>query len=179
MSRSLIYTILFLLLGALAGCMTSEPIPAEAVSVVVPARTSGLATQAWLNLQERVTELTPEEVNLELEGLIRPEDGPELFYFGLLNQQSQVYEGWIQARDAFRNLRNDATLEAEQRQLAGILEVYNQQRINWYQLYLELQGNNAELHQALNAAQLEKEQLQQKIQALTELEAQISTRKEQ
>ena len=49
--------------------------------------------------------------------------------------------------------------------LAAILERYNQSRINWY-----------EQHKALEEQNL---LLQQKIEAITELETTISTRKEQ
>jgi len=180
MSRALRHTAVSLWLAlALAGCTVPTPQPTVVQAKAVPVQVSPSAVLAWLNLLEKVAGRSTELVNEELTGITPPEAGPELFYFGLLNQYSQAYEGWIKARDAFRKLRMDDTLAPEQQQLAGILQEFNQQRINSYQRYLQLQGENAELQQQLGEAEQEKEQLRQKIQALTDLEAQISTRKEQ
>ena len=62
--------------------------------------------------------------------------------------------------------------------MAAILEEYNQSRINWHQRYIELQQENKLLLQQLDDTQQEKLLLEQKIQAVTDLEAEISTRKE-
>ena len=70
-------------------------------------------------------------------------------------------------------------MTTEQRQLTGILLAYNQNRINWYQRQSELLVENAELEKQLQQAEEDKVLLEQKIQALTDLEADISTRKEQ
>ena len=56
---------------------------------------------------------------------------------------------------------------------------FNQLRINAYVRQLELESNAITLRQQLVSAEAEKTQLQQKIQALTELETFISTRKEE
>ena len=103
----------------------------------------------------------------------------DLFYYGLLKQQLQAYESWTEARDAFRALREEDGLTIEQRQLAGILEAYNQRRINWHQQYTELQAQYATMEEALAEAEQEKALLEQKIQALTDLETVISDRKEE
>ena len=109
----------------------------------------------------------------------KPEGADQLFYYGLLNQQLMTYGAWAQARDTFRVLREDKELAEVQRQLVTILQEYNQTRINWYQRQSELLNRNAELQQQLREAEQDKLVLQQKIQALTDLEAAISTRKEQ
>lgn len=120
------------------------------------------------------------EVQAEL-ARIGPESSAEsdLFYVGLLNQQVKDYNHWIAARDVFRGLRKDPQLDAEQRQLAGILERYNQSRINWYSRQNELLERYRLLQRELDTLDDEKALLEKKIQALTDLEAVISTRKEQ
>ena len=123
--------------------------------------------------------MSTEEVVAKLIRVNEPEGAGQLFYYGLLNQQLQTFDAWAQARDTFRQLHENEELTAEQRQLAGILQSYNQNRINWYQRQGELLKQNAELKQQLSDAEQDKLLLEQKIQALTDLEAVISTRKEQ
>jgi hypothetical protein len=88
-----------------------------------------------------------------------------LFHYGLLKQQTDVFPHWAEARDIFRQLGADDGLAWEQRRLATILERYNQSRINWYEQYKTLEDENL--------------LLEKKIEAITELETTISTRKEQ
>ena len=123
--------------------------------------------------------MNAEETSAELAALDMPGNAGDLFYHGLLNQQLQTNAAWVQARDAFRALHEDADLTVEQRQLAGILEAYNQSRINWYQRLSDLLVDNTRLKQQLRDTEQDKLLLEQKIQALTELEADISTRKEE
>ena len=175
MSRSL--APVALVLAFLAGCATSPPNPV--VETTPPEITAYLALQQWLNLQQQVAALSTEEVVAELVGLGKPEDIAQLYYYGLLNQQLQTYGGWAQARDTFRDLHLNEELLLEQRQLAAILQQYNQNRINWYQRQSELLKQHAELQQELQQAEQDKLLLEQKIQALTDLETVISTRKEQ
>lgn len=120
-----------------------------------------------------------EETSEELAGLDKPGNAGDLFYHALLNHQLQTNAAWVQARDAFRALQEDDELTVEQRQLAGILEAYNQNRINWYQRHSDLLVDNTRLQQQLRDTEQDKLQLEQKIQALTELEADISTRREE
>jgi hypothetical protein len=134
----------------------------------------------WLDLQQEVLLMQAVEVEAELAGMENtPDTGSDLFYLGLLNQQLKDYGHWIAARDAFREVRKDAALDVERRQLAGILERYNQSRINWYSRQNELLARYRLLQRELDTLDDEKALLQQKIQALTDLEAVISTRKEQ
>ena len=175
MSRSL--TSLLLALAILAGCVVSPPVQ------VVENSTADVVTyssvQQWLNLQEEVAGLSEEEVIEKLVRVNKPEGIGQLFYYGLLNQQLQTDGAWAQARDTFRQLQQDEELTVEQRQLVGILQEYNQNRLNWYQRQGELLVQNAELQKQLTAAEQDKLLLEQKIQALTDLEAAISTRKEE
>ncbi len=123
--------------------------------------------------------MSTEEVVAKLIRVNKPEGAGQLFYYALLNQQLQTFGAWSQARDTFRQLHQDEELTIEQRQLVGILQEYNQNRINWYQRQRELLIRHAELKQQLSEAEQDKLLLEQKIQALTDLEAVISTRKEQ
>ena len=175
MSRAL--TPFILLLGILAGCTTTPP--AQVVDHSRPENAAWTALQQWLNLQQDVAMMSTEKVVAELVQVGKPVSTEELLYFGLLNQQLQTFGGWTQARDAFRQLQDDESLEVQQRQLASIFLEYNQNRINWYQRQAELLNRHAELRQQLADAEQDKLLLEQKIQALTDLEAAISTRKEQ
>lgn len=154
-------------LTILSGCATPNSTPAPPPGTTVRV-TSGCACEpieAWLKLQEDVSIMTVEEVSDRLTDAERPDGGEPLFYFALLNQQLDVFTKWAEARDAFRELAGEESLTWEQRRLAAILERYNQSRINWYEQYKQLEDENA--------------LLEQKIEAITELETTISTRKEQ
>lgn len=179
MSRTLKGLALLLCLGALAACQGGPATPAVMTPVAVTEVSSTPTLRQWLNRQEQVAGLSTEEVAEELSGRSRPEGGPELFEYALLNHYSGHYEGWIKARDAFRTLSGDESLSREQRQMTALLEAYNQQRINTQQRYRQLQDDNEDLQRQLAAAELREAELQRKIQALTELEAHISTRKDQ
>ena len=175
MSRPL--SALLFAVAVLAGCNTSPP--QQVVAKPAPELVSYYALQQWLKQQQQVTAMHSEEVVAELVKLQKPQGADQLFYFGLLNQQLQTYASWTQARDAFRTLQEEKELTAEQRQLASILQQYNQNRINWYQRQAELLTQHQELREELVQAEQDKLLLEQKIQALTDLEAVISTRKEQ
>lgn len=169
-----------LCLGLLAACaITDTEAPSDLLAPVEPLVVMDPSIQRWLDLQQQVASMPIEDIKTQLEGAPYPDDTSEMFYFGLLNQHSQDYEGWIRARDAFRVLHNDERLSPERRQMAALLEMVNQKRINWYQRYMDLLAVNDELQRKLEKSEEEKDLLQKKIDALTELEAQISTRKDQ
>lgn len=126
----------------------------------------------WLSLRNSVVKMSGEQVKAVLESMRRPESVDNLFYFGLLHQQSKTNNGWMQARDVFRLLSGDEALPEQLRQLAGILEAYNQNRINAHQ-------HNARLQQQIDELEQQRQLLEQQIQAITEVEAAMSTRKEQ
>jgi len=173
MRRSLVSAILGLVI--LCGCAVSPPVVEQAAPEVI----FYSSVQHWLKLQHEVAAMSIEEITEELAALDKPDNAGDLFYHGLLNQQLQTNDAWVQARDAFRTLSVDDELTVEQQQLAGILEAYNQNRINWYQRQSDLLIDNTRLQQQLQEAEQDRLLLEQKIQALTELEADISTRKEE
>jgi hypothetical protein len=164
-------------LAIVSGCVTPPPEPV-AKDHVIEVSEYPIILQ-WLNLQQEVEKMGPELVQERLAVVETPEGAGQTFYSGLLNQKLQTYEAWAEARDTFQELEDDEALAIEQRQLAGIFRKYNQNRINWYQRQKDLLVQNNELQQKLDNAEQEKALLEQKIQALTDLEAVISTRKEE
>ena len=169
--------VLTIILPLLAGCVAAPP-----PTVVAPASPQTIpysGVQQWLNLRQDVSVMSTEEVVEKLVRVNSPEGEGQMFYYGLLNQQLQTHGAWVNARDTFRELQQNEDLSTEQRQLANLLQEYNQNRINWYQRQSELLVQNADLKKQLHEAEEEKILLEQKIQALTDLEADISTRKEQ
>ena len=177
-AKSLTMVFCALALAILAGC-AEAPLAKPQVATTPPVVIAYTDLRPWLNQQQAVKLMSTEQIVAELVRLHKPEGADQLFYFGLLNQQLQTYASWAQARDSFRQLHLDEDLTVEQRQLAAILQEYNQNRINWYQRQSELLKRHAEMQEQLQQAEQDKLLLEQKIQALTDLEAVISTRKEQ
>ena len=167
---------LSLLLACLAGCTT--PPPVRSVHTAPPNLAAETAVSYWLTLQAKVAAMPLEAITAELADLPDPENKSDLFYRALLRQYSQTYNGWVQARDTFRQLREDIALPPEERQLAGILEQFNQNRINWFQRYGELQQQYNNQRDRIDELQRANASLEEKIRTLTDLEAEISTRKE-
>ena len=173
---------LTLLLALIAGCAaTPAPTPApeireqrqEAPSVeTVP-------VQVWLRLENATTQMSDEEVVAELVKLGKPSDAHEKFYFGLLNHQLDTYSNWRQARNAFREVRRDAEASPGLRQLAGIMERYNRTRVEDYKDRAQLLGKIDSLEDKLEMQQEERQLLEEKIQAITDVETSMSTRKEE
>jgi len=172
MSRPLTIAAVFLV--ALAGCATPS-LPALKTTPDVAASSQ---LQIWLELQREVSAMSIEEVDQQLTELGKPKGTQQLFYFGLLNQQLDAFTKWTQARDVFRQLDEDTSLDEEQRSLAAILERYNQSRINWYLQRRQLLENNETLQAELDSSREENKLLEQKLKAITDLETSISTRME-
>ncbi|MFO7549995.1 MAG: hypothetical protein R6W80_01205 [Haliea sp.] len=173
MSRALISPLVLTLV--VTACVSPTPAPIELLPPPTPDEVPVVPDSRltyWLGLRNSVVKLSAEQVKAVLESMPRPESADHLYYSGLLHQQSQTYNGWVQARDVFRVLHQDEALSEQLRQLAGILEAYNQNRINAHQRYTQLQQQIDELEQ-------QKQLLDEKIQAITDLEAAMSTRKEQ
>ena len=168
-----------LLLTLLPGCALQPPAEEPPRKDTTLKVVEICSPQRWLAMQEEVAAMTSEEATAALAEVDPLAGAADLFYFGLLKQQLQRYAAWTEARDAFRTLQEQDGLTPEQRQMAGVLEAYNQRRINWYQRYSELQQDYDSLEQALADAEQEKALLQEQIQALTDLETVISDRKEQ
>jgi len=138
----------------------------------------------WLALSEEVDAMNLEQVNKALKGFKTPVSQNALFYYGALNQKLGRIDGWIRARDAFRKLAVGQpsgvnSSEPSVRELARILEAHNQALINWHERHRHLQKELAE--SVLDREDLEQKHLllEQKIEALTDLEAVISHRKQQ
>lgn len=166
-----------LLAVALPGC--ARFMPAQVVDSPAPEVIADSPLPDLLQLQDTVTGMSAEQVERELASMNKPSAIRVLFYYGLLNQQSLNYPNWITARDVFRQLGQDERVTEEERQLAGILERFNQNRINWHERYSQLRNQQQVLQQQLLEAEQHKALLEQKIQAITDLEAAISTRREQ
>jgi hypothetical protein len=168
---------LLLSLSLLAGCAAPQSQPPAGDHHAAVDRHAGLSK--WLDLQQDVAEMDAAEIKTRLTRVDKSTDLDQLYYYGVLNQQLKDYGAWTVARDAFQKLQENRALPKEQRQLAGILRQYNQNRINSYTRQRALLDERAQLQLDLDRAEDEKRQLAQKIQALTELEAAISTRREE
>lgn len=161
---------------ALVGCTTPPPAPVV-VNFPPPVITES-PVENWLAWQAIVTAMSPEQLATSLATPAQPESTDELFYYGLLKQGTQRYDDWVFARDIFRQLRENEGLPAEQQQLAGIFEEYNQARINAYHRHEELQLEHEALQEQLSEIQQQNALQEEQIKAITDLEATISTRKE-
>lgn len=169
-------TITLLTLTALVACTIP---PSAVVQQSNPDVVIYTGVQQWLKLQQDIEGMDTETLNVALAIKGVPEGRNELYRYALLQQHAQNYAAWVNARDAFRQLYADEGLTESQRQLANIFQTYNQLRINGYQRQTELLSDQAKLQQQLHKAGQDKLLLEQKIQALTELEAAISTRREE
>ena len=178
MSRALVVAFGFFVCLALAACTTTAPV---IIAPVEPAAKSPpiLPVQRWLRWQDAVATMSAEQLSTAVEGTAEPSNPNQLFYYGLLRQQSDAYDGWVRARDIFRQLTENEQLSRGERRLAALLERYNQSRINWYQSREILRLQHEELEAKVSVLQQQNESLEQKIKAITELEATISTRKEE
>jgi hypothetical protein len=166
MSRSLAALFVFL---ALASCSLVQP--TQVVEEATPEIVSHAPVQRWLGLHQRVAGMSDEELSVKLATLDKPNNANQLFYFALLHNQGHTYGGWTQARDSFRQLLEEKSLTEAQRQLASIFQMFNQSRINGYQREDKLQLDLLESEQ-------NKLLLEQKIQAITDVETVMSTRGE-
>ena len=177
MSRSLICAFALGAALALAGCTSQAP--AETITPEPPVVTVKVPpVQRWLRWQETVSTMSAEQLGTVLEAMADPGNNNQLFYYGLLRQQADAYDDWVAARDIFRQLQENEALTAGQRRLAGLLVRYNQSRINWSHSREELRLEHEELQEQLKELQEQNSLLEQQIKTITELEATISTRKE-
>lgn len=174
MPRSLIY--LPLVLALLAAC---SPYPRD---VAGNTRSSGASlsnVEQWLALERKVAAMSREDILARLVRVNRPESTGQLYYYGLLNHHLETYGAWTLARDAFRQVLESEQLGTAQRQLVTVLEAYDQARINAYLEREALTEQNQFLRGEAEAARQLNAELQQKLQVLTDLETDISTRKGQ
>ena len=157
----------------LTSCASTTPMPPSSEP---PIKAPTPPVQRWLRWQETVSTMSTEQLDSALEGMAEPANAGQQFYYGLLRQQTNAYDNWVAARDIFRELRQDESLSTAQRQLAALLERYNQSRINWFQSREELRQQYQSVAAQRDQLQEQNTLLEQKIQAITELEATISTR---
>jgi len=183
MSRALVFLIMSIAFLAITACSASPQRQAD--STVTQELTDYKRLQKWLSLLQDVDSMSAEQAQSELPKSRVSGSPDEAFYFALLNQRVEAYGNWTLARDKFRELHNAPGLTDQQRQLASILEQYNQSRINWYksrELVQDenrlLEDENQVLREQLGMAESERSLLQDKIQAITDLETAISTRRE-
>lgn len=177
MSRALVNIFGLLACLTLAACTATAPAvtaPVEPVAKAPPI----LPVQRWLRWQDTVSTMSAEQLSTAVEGTAEPSTPNQSFYYGLLRQQSDAYDGWVRARDIFRQLTENEELTRGERRLAALLERYNQSRINWYQSREVLRAQHVELEAKVAVLQQQNRLLEQKIKAITELEATISTRME-
>ncbi|MFV8819465.1 hypothetical protein [Haliea sp. E17] len=132
----------------------------------------------WLQQQQTVSAMSVDEAAAELSRIDKPETPSQIYYFGLLNQQLGTSAGAIRARFAFVSLAKHEDLDRQQRQLIAILEHHNAERISWLESQTELERQRDTAAAQLGEANEQKALLEQKIEALTEVETSISTRKE-
>jgi hypothetical protein len=170
-TRTLVAVVTLLALLTLSGC--GQLLRSNTVAVSPPMRMTELQSlNHWLDISQQVEAMTTEQATVALRGLGRLDSDSKRFYYGALNQKLGRFDGWIQARDTFRRLANDNALEPSVRELARILLAHNQALINWHERHRHLQRELAE-------SVLDRELLEQKIEALTDLEAVISQQKQQ
>lgn len=183
MSRPLARLLPFsaILVMVVTGC--AHEVPKEIIYVQPPPAAveapKPLPVRKWLRWQDTVATMSPSQLDTVLEGMAPPGNTHQLFYYGLLNQQAESYESWVIARDIFRELQQKDELTREQRRLASLLERYNQSRINWFQSREQVMQQYQESEQLVIELQEQNLLLEQKIQAITDLEETISTRSEE
>ena len=127
----------------------------------------------WLRIADLYMELTPTLAQQRLDKIGSEEKTSlQWFRYALLNQQLNERAGWIRSRDAYRHLLATESLGQELRGLTKLLLRYNQSMINWDARYSKVQIQ-------LKESEAMQQVLEEKIQAITNLEQSISSRKEQ
>lgn len=127
----------------------------------------------WLRIADFYMELTPTQAQQRLDEIGDGEKTTLQWYrYALLNQQLNNRVGWIRARDAFRHVLASESLSQELYGLTKLLLKYNQNMINWDTRYSKVKIE-------LKESEAMQRVLEEKIQAITNLEQNMSTRKEQ
>ncbi|WP_133126038.1 hypothetical protein [Pseudohalioglobus lutimaris] len=174
MPRPLTFTLLLVALVTACAEQPVTPIASRPKTTVIAAPSSGV--DRWLSQYGEVKVMGRDEIVTALLATGRPSNSQQFYYFGLLNQELTTLSNWTLARDAFRQIQDDTELSPEQRELASILERYNQTRLNDYERQDSLQSQQDSTQSKLDNALEENALLKQKIQAITDLETSISTR---
>ena len=164
----------------LGGCQMLEPMDSLFYSVKSEPATATRQPEVvdvdqlvlWVQTAHASTQLSPAQALERISELETRKMSPyERFRYAALNQQLNDRTGWIRARDTLRDLAHERTLPDNLQQLATLLQQHNQAMIN-------AEARRHQMAQELDAAQVAQQALETKIQALTNLEQQISNRKE-
>ncbi len=164
----------------LGGCQMLEPMDSLFYSVKSEPATGSLQPEVvdldqlvlWVQTAHASTQLSPAQALERISELeTRKMSHYERFRYAALNQQLNDRTGWIRARDTLRDLAQERTLPDNLQQLAILLQQHNQAMIN-------AEARRHQMAHELDAAQVAQQALEQKIQALTNLEQQLSNRKE-
>ncbi|MEH6472675.1 MAG: hypothetical protein V7752_15635 [Halopseudomonas sp.] len=179
--------ILSLTLSFMIGCQSLTPASVNPIAQPAPVVTHPEPpVHDWLQRVRSTMQLSEEQTQAELQQFSgNKTKQPELlFRYALLNQQLKDRLGWIRARDSLQQLAARPELSAEQLQLAQLLQFHNQSMINADARQARLLGALEErietLHTTAAALQLSQQQvieLSEKIEALTNLEENMSIRR--
>ena len=171
-----------LLVGALlAGCEGAQPLPPAPAPVLPQTPDPGtVMLSEWLREADSALRLSAREARVQLASRQAESSSPgERYRVALLHQQLGEWNSWALARDTMRALRADETLPPDVRRLAGLLEAFNQSRINAQQQRMELREALAAQAELAAAKQREVQALEEKIRSLTNLEDSMHQRREE
>ena len=164
----------------LGGCQMLEPVDSLLYSVKSEPAIASRQPEVidldqlvlWVQTAHASTQLSPAQALERISELeTRKMSRYERFRYAALNQQLNDRTGWIRARDTLRDLAQERTLPVNLQQLATLMQQHNQAMIN-------AEARRHQMAHELDEAQVAQQALEQKIQALTNLEQQISNRKE-
>ena len=163
----------------LTACTSQAPVEVVEVNTLSePTRLEPQPVKDWLRWQETVSTMESSQLTTSLEAMAKPGNVNQMYYYALLNQQSDSYESWVIARDIFRQLHEKHALTPEQRRLASLLERYNQNRINGFHSHDDMQQQYDKIQREMTDLKAQNQALREKIQAITDLESTMSTRSE-
>ncbi|HQY71888.1 MAG TPA: hypothetical protein PLW13_15775 [Pseudomonadales bacterium] len=175
--------ILALLLAGvlLAACQATPPqAPAPAPAMPQAPDPDSVMLSQWLRDADSALQLSAREARAQLAAMQADSPTPAQRYrLALLHQQLGEWNSWALARDTMRALRADETLPPDVRRLAGLLEAFNQSRLNAQQQRTELRKSLAEQEALLVQRQAEVQALEEKIRSLTTLEDSMHQRREE
>lgn len=175
--------ILVLLLAGvlLDGCQAAPPLaPAPAPAMPQAPDPDSVMLSEWVREADSALQLSAREARAQLASVQADSPTPAQRYrVALLHQQLGEWNSWALARDTMRALRADETLPPDVRRLAGLLETFNQSRINAEQQRTELREALAGQEALLVQRHGELRALEEKIRSLTTLEDSMHQRREE
>lgn len=187
MRTPLMLMLLTALLTLLSGCQhikSQNDLATEQIIVVEKQRQQTLSQ--WLQEIQDIMSMNQEQLQQQLkdQGVAKPAQANELFSYVLLNQQLKDRLGWIRARDGLRQLKQYPIVSGELQVLIDVLLQHNQAMINadardsrLHEAFLQSQDQQQKITEALQQSHRQTQELQQKIEALTSLERNMSIRR--